>query len=134
MSAGLARIWWAIGLRGLATLLFGVAVLALLFATCIAANGTFAILTGARGWVSRALVAAHCRGHGEPRRGGRRARPVGAGRGPRGRRGQRPGNRDRRLDADGGPPGPPGGGSPALPGPPPRGGGGCPAPAGPPPA
>src|SRR3954453_15117626 len=103
MSAGLARIWWAIGLRGLATLHFGVAVLALLFATYVAADGVFAILTGTR--------AAGCRerwwpldrrGHDEPRRGGRRARPVGAGRGPRGRRGQRPGNRDRRLGDGGG--------------------------------
>jgi uncharacterized membrane protein HdeD (DUF308 family) len=49
MSAGLARSWWAIGLRGIATLLFGIAVLilpspsiaslVLLFAAYVAADG-----------------------------------------------------------------------------------------------
>ncbi|MEA2782697.1 MAG: hypothetical protein QOK29_4241 [Rhodospirillaceae bacterium] len=58
MSAGLARNWWAIGLRGLAAILFGVAVsilppstvasVVLLFAAYIAADGIFAILAGAR--------------------------------------------------------------------------------------
>ena len=58
MSAGLARSWWAIGLRGIATLLFGIAVLilpspsiaslVLLFAAYVAADGAFAMLAGWR--------------------------------------------------------------------------------------
>lgn len=58
MSTGLARNWWAIGLRSLAAMLFGVSVLTLprstlaslvlLFAAYVAADGAFAILAGAR--------------------------------------------------------------------------------------
>jgi uncharacterized membrane protein HdeD (DUF308 family) len=58
MSAGLARNWWAVGLRGVAAVLFGLAILALpsptiaslvlLFAAYVAADGVFAILAGAR--------------------------------------------------------------------------------------
>src|ERR1700730_11553117 len=56
MSAGLARNWWAIGLRGIAAILFCFGVLALpsatraslvlLFAAYVAADGVFAILAG----------------------------------------------------------------------------------------
>jgi uncharacterized membrane protein HdeD (DUF308 family) len=56
MSAGLARNWWAVGLRGLAAVLFGFGVLALpsatraslvlLFVAYVAADGIFAILAG----------------------------------------------------------------------------------------
>jgi uncharacterized membrane protein HdeD (DUF308 family) len=58
MSAGLARNWWAVGLRGVAAMLFAVAVLwlpsptiaslVLLFAAYVAADGAFAILAGMR--------------------------------------------------------------------------------------
>jgi uncharacterized membrane protein HdeD (DUF308 family) len=58
MSAGLARNWWIIGLRGLAAVAFGLIVLALpsstmaslvlLFAAYIGADGFFAIFAGAR--------------------------------------------------------------------------------------
>ena len=58
MSAGLARNWWAIGLRGIATLLFGFVVLALpspsiaslvlLFTAYVTADGVFAIVAGWR--------------------------------------------------------------------------------------
>jgi uncharacterized membrane protein HdeD (DUF308 family) len=58
MSAGLARNWWAVGLRGVAALLFGVSILilppttfaalTLLFASYIAADGVFAIVAGTR--------------------------------------------------------------------------------------
>jgi uncharacterized membrane protein HdeD (DUF308 family) len=56
-TSGFARNWWAIGLRGVATGLFGlcvvllpapsVASLVLLFAAYLAADGAFAILAGA---------------------------------------------------------------------------------------
>src|SRR6267143_1171729 len=59
MSAGLARNWWAIGLRGAAAILFVIAVLCLpsptvaslvlMFAAYVAADGAFAILAGMRG-------------------------------------------------------------------------------------
>lgn len=56
MSTGLARNWWAVGLRGMATIIFGlVAILLLtssttasfimLFAVYVAADGRFTILT-----------------------------------------------------------------------------------------
>ena len=56
MSTGLARNWWAVGLRGLATIIFGLAAILLLpssttasfvmlFAAYVAADGCFAILT-----------------------------------------------------------------------------------------
>ena len=58
MSTGLARNWWAIGLRGVATVLFGLSILVLprltiaslvlLFAAYVVADGAFAILAGAR--------------------------------------------------------------------------------------
>ena len=58
MSAGLARNWWAIGLRGAAAILFVIAVLCLpsptvaslvlMFAAYVAADGAFAILAGMR--------------------------------------------------------------------------------------
>ena len=58
MSAGLARNWWAIGLRGIAAVAFGlcvltlppptVASLVLLFAAYVVADGAFAIVAGAR--------------------------------------------------------------------------------------
>lgn len=58
MSAGLARNWWVVGLRGVAAMLFGIAVLSLpsptiaslvlLFAAYVAADGAFAILVGMR--------------------------------------------------------------------------------------
>jgi uncharacterized membrane protein HdeD (DUF308 family) len=58
MSAGLARNWWAVGLRGMAAVLFGLAILVLpsptiaslvlLFAAYVTADGIFAILAGAR--------------------------------------------------------------------------------------
>jgi uncharacterized membrane protein HdeD (DUF308 family) len=58
MSARLARNWWAVGLRGIAAVLFGLAILALpsptlaslvlLFAAYVAADGGFAILAGVR--------------------------------------------------------------------------------------
>jgi uncharacterized membrane protein HdeD (DUF308 family) len=58
MSAGLARNWWAIGLRGAAAILFVIAILCLpsptiaslvlMFATYVAADGAFAILAGMR--------------------------------------------------------------------------------------
>ncbi|SDR63499.1 Uncharacterized membrane protein HdeD, DUF308 family [Rhizobiales bacterium GAS113] len=54
MSAGLARNWWAVGLRGVLAVLFGVAVLVLppstlaslvvMFGAYLAADGLFAIL------------------------------------------------------------------------------------------
>ena len=55
VSAGLALNWWAVGLRGLATIIFGLVVILLLpsstaasfvmlFAACVAADGCFAIL------------------------------------------------------------------------------------------
>jgi uncharacterized membrane protein HdeD (DUF308 family) len=57
MSARLARNWWAVGLRGLVALLFAacalilpistVGTLVLLFAVYVAADGIFAILSGA---------------------------------------------------------------------------------------
>jgi uncharacterized membrane protein HdeD (DUF308 family) len=59
MSAGLARNWWAVGSRGLATVAFGLAVvallpsstaasLAMLFAAYLAADGFFAVLAARR--------------------------------------------------------------------------------------
>lgn len=58
MSAGLARNWWAIGLRGVAAAVFGlwllalpsstIASLVLLFAGYVVADGAFAILAGTR--------------------------------------------------------------------------------------
>jgi uncharacterized membrane protein HdeD (DUF308 family) len=58
MSAGVSRKWWAIGLRGVAALLFAVAILSLppqavaplvfLFAAYLAADGAFATLAGMR--------------------------------------------------------------------------------------
>jgi uncharacterized membrane protein HdeD (DUF308 family) len=58
MSAGLARNWWMIGLRGIAAVAFGLMVLALpsstmaslvlLFAAYVVADGLFAIFAGAR--------------------------------------------------------------------------------------
>jgi uncharacterized membrane protein HdeD (DUF308 family) len=58
MSAGLARNWWTIGLRGIAAVAFGLIVLALpsstiaslvlLFAAYVVADGVFAIVAGAR--------------------------------------------------------------------------------------
>jgi uncharacterized membrane protein HdeD (DUF308 family) len=58
MSAGLARNWWAIGLRGMAAILFGLVVLllpsstvasfVLLFAAYVTADGLLAILAGTR--------------------------------------------------------------------------------------
>ena len=58
MSAGLAQSWWAIGLRGIVTLFFGIAVLilpspciaslVLLFAAYVAADGAFAMPAGWR--------------------------------------------------------------------------------------
>ena len=58
MSTGLARNWWAIGLRGAVAILFAIAVmwlpastiasLVLMFAAYIAADGAFAILAGMR--------------------------------------------------------------------------------------
>ena len=58
MSTGLARNWWAIGLRGAAAILFAIAVLCLpastiaslvlMFAAYVAADGAFAILAGMR--------------------------------------------------------------------------------------
>jgi uncharacterized membrane protein HdeD (DUF308 family) len=58
MSAGLARNWWMIGLRGVAAVAFGLIVLALpsstmaslvlLFAAYVVADGLFAIFAGAR--------------------------------------------------------------------------------------
>ena len=57
MGAGLAWNWWAVGLRGVAAVLFAFGVpalpsarlasLMLLFATYVAADGVSAILTGA---------------------------------------------------------------------------------------
>jgi uncharacterized membrane protein HdeD (DUF308 family) len=57
MNARLARNWWAIGLRGVVTVVFGLAVILLppakiaslvvLFAAYIAADGAFAIIAGA---------------------------------------------------------------------------------------
>jgi uncharacterized membrane protein HdeD (DUF308 family) len=56
MSAGLARNWWAVGLRGILTVPFGLSVLVLpsptvaslvlLFSVYVAADGIFAILAG----------------------------------------------------------------------------------------
>jgi uncharacterized membrane protein HdeD (DUF308 family) len=56
MSAGLARNWWAVGLRGILTVPFGLSVLVppsptvasfvLLFSVYIAGDGIFAILAG----------------------------------------------------------------------------------------
>jgi uncharacterized membrane protein HdeD (DUF308 family) len=58
MSAGLARDWWAVGLRGIAAVLFGLGILALpsptiaslvlLFTAYVTADGVFAILAGVR--------------------------------------------------------------------------------------
>jgi uncharacterized membrane protein HdeD (DUF308 family) len=58
MSAGLARNWWVVGLRGLAGVAFGLAVLmlpaptlaslVLMFAAYLAADGLFAIMAGTR--------------------------------------------------------------------------------------
>ena len=58
ISAGLARNWWAIALRGIAGVTFGLSVLALppptvaslvlLFAAYVVADGALAILAGAR--------------------------------------------------------------------------------------
>jgi len=58
MSTGLARNWWAIGLRGMATVLFGLVVLVLpsstvasfvlLFAAYVTADGLAAIVAGTR--------------------------------------------------------------------------------------
>jgi uncharacterized membrane protein HdeD (DUF308 family) len=58
MSAGLARDWWAVGLRGIAAVLFGlgiqalpsptIASLVLLFTAYVTADGVFAILAGVR--------------------------------------------------------------------------------------
>jgi uncharacterized membrane protein HdeD (DUF308 family) len=58
MSASLARNWWTLGLRGVAAVLFAIAVLSLpsptiaslvlLFAAYVAADGAFAILAGVR--------------------------------------------------------------------------------------
>ena len=58
MSAGLARNWWAIGLRGAAAILFVIAILCLpsptiaslvlMFAAYVAADGALAILAGMR--------------------------------------------------------------------------------------
>src|SRR5688572_4477332 len=58
MSAGLARNWWAVGLRGAAAVLFALSVLilppqtvaslVLLFTAYIAADGALAILSGSR--------------------------------------------------------------------------------------
>jgi hypothetical protein len=58
MSAGLARNWWAVGLRGAAAMLFVIAILCLpsptiaslmlMFAAYVAADGAFAILAGMR--------------------------------------------------------------------------------------
>jgi uncharacterized membrane protein HdeD (DUF308 family) len=56
MSTGLSRNWWAVGLRGLATIIFGllailllpsstIASFIMLFAVYVAADGCFAILT-----------------------------------------------------------------------------------------
>jgi uncharacterized membrane protein HdeD (DUF308 family) len=58
MSTRLARNWWAVGIRGIAAVLFGVTILAmpapttaslvLLFAAYIAADGVMAIVAGMR--------------------------------------------------------------------------------------
>jgi uncharacterized membrane protein HdeD (DUF308 family) len=58
MSAGLARNWWSVALRGAAAVIFGLCVLVLprsalasfvlLFAAYLAADGAFAIVAGAR--------------------------------------------------------------------------------------
>ena len=58
MSAGMARNWWAIGLRGMAAILFGLIVLllpsstvasfVLLFAAYVTADGLLAIVAGTR--------------------------------------------------------------------------------------
>jgi uncharacterized membrane protein HdeD (DUF308 family) len=58
MSTRLARNWWAVGIRGIAALLFGIAIVALpsptvaslvlLFAAYIAADGVMAIIAGMR--------------------------------------------------------------------------------------
>ena len=58
MSAGLARNWWAVGLRGAAAMVFVIAILCLpsptiaslvlMFAAYVAADGAFAILAGMR--------------------------------------------------------------------------------------
>lgn len=58
MNTGLARNWWAIGLRGAVAILFAITVLwlpastiaslVLMFAAYIAADGAFAILAGMR--------------------------------------------------------------------------------------
>ena len=59
MSAGLARNWWAVGLRGAVAILFVIAILrlpspttaslVLMFAAYVAADGAFAILARMRG-------------------------------------------------------------------------------------
>src|SRR5260370_34515343 len=58
MNTGLARNWWAIGLRGAVAILFAITVLwlpastiaslVLMFAAYVAADGAFAILAGMR--------------------------------------------------------------------------------------
>jgi uncharacterized membrane protein HdeD (DUF308 family) len=58
MSMGLARNWWAVGLRGVAAVVFGLGVLllppptlaslVLLFATYVVADGALAIVAGTR--------------------------------------------------------------------------------------
>lgn len=50
MSAGLARSWWAIGLRGIATLLFGLAVVMLPSPTIASLVLLFAVYITADGW------------------------------------------------------------------------------------
>jgi uncharacterized membrane protein HdeD (DUF308 family) len=61
MNAGLARNWWAVGVRGVLAVVYGVAVLVLppptlallvvMFAVYLAADGAFAILAAT--WAAR---------------------------------------------------------------------------------